>query len=181
MFITPKKSKITQLNTGGEMKYELIMWVQFFLKSIPGKIGCKIRKLLLPSKIGRGTMIWDNVQIDFPSSLCVCENTSINRGTVINAGGGISIGSNVFIGPNVTIYSQNHCYGNKKILINEQGYERKKVIIEDDVWLAANSVILPGVTVGKGAVVAAGSVVTKNVEAYSVVAGVPARKFSSRS
>jgi len=162
------------------MKYEIILWVQFFLKAIPGKTGCAIRRRLSPSKIGKNSLVWDGVQVDYPSKLTVGENTSINRGGVINAGGNIYIGSNVLIGPNVTIYSQNHNYKSKEELINQQGYERKAVYIEDDVWLAANTVVLPGVRIGRGAVIAAGSVVTKDIKPYSVCAGVPARLISSR-
>ena len=58
--------------------------------------------------------------------------------------------------------------------------KKKEVIIEDDCWIAANSIILAGVTIGQGSVVAAGSVVTENVPAYSVVAGVPAKFIKSR-
>jgi acetyltransferase-like isoleucine patch superfamily enzyme len=65
-------------------------------------------------------------------------------------------------------------------LIRDQGVEKKEVIIEDDCWIAANSILLAGVTIGKGSVVAAGSVVTENVPPYSVVAGVPAKWIKSR-
>ena len=64
--------------------------------------------------------------------------------------------------------------------MKDQGVEKKEVIIEDDCWLAANSIILAGVTIGKGSVVAAGSVVTDHVAPYSVVAGVPAKFIKSR-
>ncbi|MCK8104694.1 acyltransferase [Pseudoalteromonas sp. 2CM36K] len=162
------------------MKYELILWYQFFLKAIPGKVGCFLRTQLLPSKIGKHAKVWDQVQIDYPSKLIVGENTSINRGCIINAGGGVEIGNNVLIGPNVTIYSQNHTFNKKSELISEQGYDYAKVTIDDDVWIASNVTILPGVTISKGAVVGAGSVVTKNVASFDVVAGVPAIKISSR-
>ena len=64
--------------------------------------------------------------------------------------------------------------------VNQVVIEKKGVIIEDDCWIAANSIILAGVTIGQGSVVAAGSVVTENVTAYSVVAGVPAKFIKSR-
>lgn len=162
------------------MKYELILWYQFFLKAIPGKFGCLLRAQFLPCKIGKRAKVWDQVQIDYPSKLVIGENTSINRGCTINAGGGVNIGKNVLIGPNVTIYSQNHAFNKKSELINEQGYDYAKVTIHDDVWIASNVTILPGVTISKGAVVGAGSIVTKNVLEYEVVAGNPAKKISER-
>ncbi|EWH08497.1 acetyltransferase [Catenovulum agarivorans DS-2] len=162
------------------MKYELILWYQFLLKNIPGNFGCYLRARLLPSSIGKNTKIWDQVQIDFPSKLSVGRNTSINRGAVINAGGGVEIGNDVLIGPNVTIYSQNHLFKDKSLTINSQGYEYGPVTIEDDVWIASNVTILPGVKIAKGAVVGAGSVVTKSVPAYQVVVGNPAKKILER-
>ncbi|MEL4415883.1 acyltransferase [Shewanella algae] len=162
------------------LKKEMINWYVWFLKVIPGYIGCKIRVACLPSKIGNRSRIWDGVHIDYPSKLEIGENTSINRGSILNCGGGISIGSNVLIGPNVTIYSQNHIFEDKNYPISSQGYEYKKVTIGDDVWIASGVIITPGVVIGKGAVIGAGSVVTKDVVAYDVVVGVPANKISSR-
>jgi tetrahydrodipicolinate N-succinyltransferase len=79
------------------------------------------------------------------------------------------------MGPRVSIYAENHVFENPAILMKDQGVVKKEVIIEDDCWIASNSIILAGVTIGKGSVVAAGSVVTENVEPNSVVAGVPAK------
>lgn len=84
------------------------------------------------------------------------------------------------IGPGVIIWSQNHKYESPSIPIRVQGYERRKVIIDRDVWIGAAAVILPGVHLAEGTVVAAGSVVTKSTEPYSVVAGVPARVIGNR-
>jgi acetyltransferase-like isoleucine patch superfamily enzyme len=67
------------------------------------------------------------------------------------------------------------------IEIRLQGHENSPVIIEDDVWIAASCVILPGVTIGKGAVIAAGAVVTKSCQAGAVVAGVPGRMIGNRN
>jgi len=84
------------------------------------------------------------------------------------------------ISPRVSIYAENHVFDSTEDTIKSQGVKRKTVVIEDDCWIAANSIILAGVTIGKGSVVAAGSVVSKDVPPYSVVAGVPARIIKSR-
>ncbi|TKG10169.1 acyltransferase [Vibrio sp. F13] len=162
------------------MRYELILWLSALLKLIPGNIGVAIRCKLLPVKIGMKSKIWDNIQIDTPSKLTIGENSSINRGGIINCGGGVEIGDNVLIGPNVTIYSQNHNYKNREEIITHQGYDKSPVIIESDSWIAASCIILPGVKIAEGTVVAAGSVVTKSTEAYSVYAGLPAKKIAER-
>lgn len=162
------------------MRYELILWVMWFLKQVPGRIGCALRRRLLPGRIGAGAMIWDNVQIDFPAKLVIGAQSSVNRGSVLNCGGGIEIGRDVLIGPNVVLYSQNHAYADPARPISEQGYVRERLTIGDDVWIASNAVVLPGVTVAKGCVIGAGAVVTKSTEPYGVYVGSPARRIGKR-
>lgn len=90
----------------------------------------------------------------------------------------IKIGDDVLIGSGVHFYSSNHEFADKSKLISEQGHSRSQdIIVENDVWIGANAIILPGVRIGRHSVVAAGSVVTKSVEEFSVYAGVPARKI----
>ena len=92
--------------------------------------------------------------------------------------GGVTIGDRVMIGTHTSISSLTHDYDAEpmwKTLI------QRAVTIEDDVWIGSNCVILPGVTVGCGAVVGAGAVVTRDVEPYHIVAGVPAHVIGVRS
>jgi acetyltransferase-like isoleucine patch superfamily enzyme len=112
--------------------------------------------------------------------LTMGDNSNIGPYNYIGCSGKITIGNNVMLAPRVSIYAENHVFEHPEILIRDQGVEKKGVIIEDDCWIAANSIILAGVTIGQGSVVAAGSVVTENVTAYSVVAGVPAKFIKSR-
>lgn len=92
----------------------------------------------------------------------------------------IIIGSNVAIGPMTLIQGANHAYDRLDIPIVEQGHLSSQVIIEDNVWIAARCVVLPGVRIRSGAVVAAGAVVTRDVPAGAVVGGVPAGVLRSR-
>jgi acetyltransferase-like isoleucine patch superfamily enzyme len=112
--------------------------------------------------------------------LTMGDNSNIGPYNYIGCSGKITIGNNVMLAPRVSIYAENHVFDHLDILIRDQGVEKKEVIIEDDCWIAANSILLAGVTIGKGSVVAAGSVVTENVPPYSVVAGVPAKWIKSR-
>jgi acetyltransferase-like isoleucine patch superfamily enzyme len=112
--------------------------------------------------------------------LTMGDNSNIGPYNYIGCSGKITIGNNVMLAPRVSIYAENHVFDHPEILIRDQGVEKKEVIIEDDCWIAANSILLAGVTIGKGSVVAAGSVVTENVPAYSVVAGIPAKFIKSR-
>lgn len=114
----------------------------------------------------------------WPTKLTVGSHSQINPGTAIY--GNVSIGSNVMIAPNCMIAGGNHNFNDKKIPMILQGSNEKGIIIEDDVWIGANSVIVDGVKIGKGAVIGAGSVVVKSVESYTIVAGVPAIKIKNR-
>jgi galactoside O-acetyltransferase len=110
------------------------------------------------------------------------ENTSFNSNVHINSSvcGEILIGNNCLIGPNVVMRTAGHNFERADIPIRNQGHICKNILIEDDVWLGANVVVLGGVTIGKGCVIGAGSVVTKNIEAYSIAVGVPAKVIKNR-
>ena len=118
--------------------------------------------------------------INFPENVKLGNNLIFNRNVSITARSGVTLGNNVLLGPNVVINDSNHRFIDKDTPINQQGHTAAEIVIEDDVWIASNSVILKGVHIGKGAVVAAGSVVTKDVPSYAVVAGVPARQIKTR-
>lgn len=112
--------------------------------------------------------------------LKVGTNFGINSGTYINAIGTIEIGNYVLIGNNVTISSGMHPIDGNKETVFERQTIPKKIIIEDDVWIGAGSVIMPGIKLAKGTVVGANSTVTKDTEEYSVVVGSPAKTIKKR-
>ena len=130
----------------------------------------------LKMKIGQESFIMKRVYIMTPQQLTIGEYSHINRGCLIDARGSITIGSNVSISHNVSIISGSHDYNSK----NFRG-RFLPITIEDYVWIGNNATILQNVTIGKGAVVCAGAVVTKDVEPYSVVAGIPAEKIRERN
>lgn len=108
---------------------------------------------------------------DCGKNISLGENVFINSGCHFQDQGSITIGNNVLIGHNVTITTLNH---------NEEPKNRgdmipKPVTIEDNVWIGSDVTIIPGIVVGEGAILAAGSVVTKDVDRRTVVAGVPAK------
>ncbi len=171
--------------------------------------GCKIifkHKISL----GKTVIIGDNVEINGLSKLGVSigNNVSILKGTIIECtgvirdlGDGLIIGNNVGIaqncfiqvrgkviiednvifGPNVSIFSENHIFENPDLPISLQGEIRKGVTIKKGVWIGARATILDGVTVGENSIVAAGSIVTKDVPAYSVVGGIPSKVIKYRN
>ena len=104
----------------------------------------------------------------------------IGEGSVIYSGVGIKIGDSVIIGPQNIIVDLDHRFQNLALPIREQGMVGKEISIEEDVWIASQCVVIKGVTIGKGSVIGAGSIVNKNIPAYSVAAGVPAKVVKKR-
>jgi serine acetyltransferase len=112
--------------------------------------------------------------------ISIDEGTYVNRYTMLDAHLEITIGRNCMIGPFCYITDANH--GRVAgTLVKEQKMEAMPVVIEDDVWLGAGVVVLPGVRLGRGCVIGAGAVVTHDVLAEAVVAGVPAAPIGKRS
>ena len=96
------------------------------------------------------------------------------------AGGGLSIGDNCAIASHVVITTYRHLFSDKTMPIRDQEVELGPVAIEDDVWIGTHAIIMPGVRIGGGSVIAARAVVTKNVPPRSIAAGVPARIIKER-
>jgi galactoside O-acetyltransferase len=162
--------------------FELWSWWEMFFRWIPGRIGRLIRFLAYrPFIRGCGKInILEYVHITEPWKLHCGKNVRFGRYSQFNSSGGFTIGNNVMMGPFVFVETANHRFDRLDAPVREQGLEYAQVTINDDVWIGANSTILPGVTIGKGAVIAAGAVVTKDVPADAVVGGVPARVIKNR-
>lgn len=108
------------------------------------------------------------------------KNCSINPYTVLYGHGGLTIGNDVLIAGHCLIIPANHVFLDIKTPINLQGETRKGIIIENNVWIGSGCRILDGVTIGEGAIIAAGTVVNKNVEPFTIVGGVPAKLIKTR-
>jgi maltose O-acetyltransferase len=125
----------------------------------------------------------ERLSIQFPvtitglNSVEFGEDVSLATYVHIWGDGGVTIGNRVMIGTHTSITSLTHDH-NQEVMFNT--IVCKPVVIEDDVWIGSNCVILPGVKIGRGAVVGAGSVVTGNVEPNSIVVGVPATHIKYR-
>lgn len=147
-------------------------------------------------KRGKGSIIRRNARLDLNAvnKLIIGDRTIIENHVILNNGigdieignntmitsrgmilGPTLIGNNVVLGIGSQVLGLTHNYEDIEIPIKEQGVSGTKVIIEDDVWIGGNCVIIQGIKIGKHSLVAAGSVVTKDVEPYTIVAGNPAR------
>jgi acetyltransferase-like isoleucine patch superfamily enzyme len=108
------------------------------------------------------------------------DGCSINPYSILYGHGNLTIGNNVLIAAHTVIIPANHNFKDLEIPIHQQGLTTKGICIEDNVWIGAGCKILDGVTIGFGAIVAAGAVVTKDVVPNTIVGGVPARLLKTR-
>ena len=142
--------------------------------------GKSIRRILVRGFVDKADKL-----INIDKNANISPNIEIGRNSGIGINAKITsstiIGANVMMGPNVSIFTTTHNFDKKEVPMCEQGDGViKSVIIEDDVWIGANVIILPGVTVGKGSIIGAGSIVTKDVKEYTIVAGNPAKVIKKR-
>lgn len=149
---------------------------------------------------GRGSKIYGSVRMDTPPyrkfslgrrsvvESYACINNAVGDvvigdhtriGLHCTVIGPVTIGSHVNLAQGITVTALNHNFADNDKRIDEQGVSTKAVVIGDDVWIGTNAVILPGVTIGRHVVVAAGAVVTKDVPDHTLVAGVPAKVVKS--
>jgi maltose O-acetyltransferase len=110
------------------------------------------------------------------SNIKIGQNTAINRNCYLDGRGELIIGSNVSISPEVKLITADHDLQSKDF-----EFRKESIVIEDYVWIGTGVIILPGVKIKKGAVVAAGSVVTKDIPEYCVYGGVPAKFIKKRN
>lgn len=129
----------------------------------------------------RNSVISSKVVLIKPENIYIGDNTYINGGFIkASAKAKIEIGNDCLISYNVHLRTDMHNYLSKDININKQGDLEKDIIIGDDVWIGFGAQVLSGVKVSNGAVIGAGTIVTKDVPPYAVVAGVPGKIIKFR-
>lgn len=136
-------------------------------------------KIAAGCSVACGAIVQGNVELGTNCSIQT-GTILVGSGTLDNTAGRIKIGNNVRIAPFVQMIAANHRFEDTSCPITTQGVEPGSITIEDDVWVAGRVIITAGVTIGTGSVLAAGAVVTKDVPAWSVMGGVPAKLIKSR-
>jgi maltose O-acetyltransferase len=168
--------------------YICLMLYYFIARHLPGSglpysFGSqKIRGFLcrrIFKKAGRNINIEHGAFFASGRDIEIGDNSGLGLNTRVT--GPLKIGNDVMMGPDVMIFTQNHETGRLDIPMRLQTAPKKPVVIEDDVWIAARVIILPGITIHKGAIVGAGAVVTKDVPGYAVVGGNPAKIIKYRN
>ena len=190
------------------LKREIKDWIEFFIRNIPGQLGNLLRSLYIKKRISKpfknnrfeiGFRMQYPRNIEFGndsyygldckiyaselSKVKVGSNVTFNSNVMINARGKgrIEIGDNVLIGPNVVLRSCNHSFNSLNEPIISQGMSEGTIIIGNNVWIGSNCVILPECEIGEGSIVAAGAVVTNDVDSFSIVGGVAAKLIKKRN
>lgn len=149
------------------------------LKILSGVPSMHIRNFVLRNiygmNIARGAVLMGNFRLRRPSRIRIGKGTVVGERVELDGRASLFIGEQVNISSEVMIYTLQHDY-------KAPGFENSgaPVIVEDYVWLSTRSILLPGIRIGKGAIVAAGAVVTKDVPPFAVVAGVPAKQIGTR-
>lgn len=186
------------LRQGLKTSPELKRWLDFIIMNHRDARPRWYIRMLAPlyQHRGRGSKIYRSVRMDTPpyrtfslgrqsvvESYC-CINNAVGDvvigdhtriGIHCTVIGPVTIGSHVNLAQGITATALNHNFEDTGKRIDQQGVSTNPVVIGDDVWIGANAVVLPGVTIGKHCVVAAGAVVTKDVPDFTVVGGVPAK------
>jgi len=172
-----------------EIKWDLcgrwFLYKQAMIGWIPSLIGYRLRSRFYRKwlrSLGEGTIFMESVYIRNPRMLSIGKHCSVGVGVRIQAAGGLTLGDDVILGPGVNIWTSNHVFADPDRPIRSQGQELKEVVIGDDVWVGANTFIMPGARIPKGCIISAGSVLgAKRYKEFSILAGNPARVISFRT
>lgn len=130
--------------------------------------------------LGNGVTFYPNVSVRGYGRLSIGDRSSINSGVIFGLTCDLTLGRNVLVADNVSFRTADHEFDDVARPMVEQGERRGSIVVEDDVWIGANVTVLRGVRIGRGAIVGANAVVTRDVPAYAIVGGVPAKPIGSR-
>jgi acetyltransferase-like isoleucine patch superfamily enzyme len=180
--------------------YGIKVGKHFYMEGIPSlKIRGKAENIVIGNRVSilgdidlrnreNGTIVFENnvtIESDcrFVAArdgiLKIGQQSVVTTGAIFNGGEDLVIGRNCIIGPRCSINANEHVFL-KDTPVRDAGFIHAPVHIEDDCWLAANVIVMKGVTLARGSVIGAGSVVTRSTEPYSVNVGIPARKIDER-
>lgn len=165
----------------------LILWFRFRSYDISFSTKFYRRVELVRSwkrsiSIGKRCSLGEHVRIRCfgDGKVLIGNNVDLCEFSTIHSGGEVIIGDNVLIGAFCYINDTNHNFSDKKKIIMDQGWNKKAIHINENVWIGANVTILQGVTIGKGSVIGAGAVVVKNIPENTIAVGVPAKVIGFR-
>lgn len=137
-------------------------------------------RMFFKAKVGKRIVFYPNIWIFTGRNLILGDDVDLATGVLITTDGGVDIGARTLVGYGTKILSSNHNVPKLPARIFNSGHTKAPVKIGNDVWIGANCIILPGVTIADGVIVAAGSVVTKDIPANVFIGGIPAKIIKER-
>lgn len=154
------------------------------LRHLPDRYGNTVRRAWLARRChryGRGSIIARGCRVLAPDRLSVGDGVVVARDVTLDARGGMELREGALLGFESILLTETHNSGQMGVPVQSQGMHRAPVLIGERAWLGMRVMVLPGVTIGADAIVGAGSLVTRDVEPGTVVAGTPARVLRSRT
>jgi maltose O-acetyltransferase len=161
----------------------MIALIKSIIINMPGEFGVKLRRRVYSKRLkscGKNLEIYENNNIKGFKNISIGDDFFMNFGGTLDAQDDLVIGNYVTCGYNVKLITVNHIFTRLDLQIQKQGVEHKKISVGNDVWIGADAIVLPGVKIGDGCVIGAGSIVTKDVPDFAVAAGNPARVIKHR-
>jgi acetyltransferase-like isoleucine patch superfamily enzyme len=161
-------------------------FVELFMALAPhDALSNRVKRVLMRwrgARVGAHPKIWRDVWVDDYRRLTIGADVSIGKSAMLGCIGGVTIGDRVMVAHGAQVLSAGHRIpdAGDSVPMRFSGLDVAPISIEDDAWIGAGAIVLPGVTVGRGAVVAAGAVVTKDVERFTIVGGVPSAVIGGR-
>ncbi|MTI88136.1 MAG: acyltransferase [Balneolaceae bacterium] len=171
--------KITPPGSIGKYFFQAFAKVEGLVQHIKYMIRYKNKASSL-KKLGKEVIIDYGVIISHANNVSIGDGTFIGKDTIIISRNPVYIGSGVGIAAGCRLITWNHDINNQCLSVRNMPQTDGKIVLNDGVWLGYNVVILPGITMGKGAVAAAGAIVTKDVPPFTIVGGIPAKPIGKR-
>lgn len=180
MKFIPKKIYSVLYHLTGWIFPDSYLYITIFNKKIHVKLGLYYRRFLVKNIIKNcGNKINIERFAKFNKNISIGDYSGIGKNCSVAPF--TKIGKHVMMGPEVIMYSRNHNIDRTDIPMTDQGFmDFDPITIEDDVWIGRRVIILPGVTIGEGSVIGAGSVVAKNIPPYSIAVGNPVKVIRNR-
>jgi acetyltransferase-like isoleucine patch superfamily enzyme len=140
----------------------------------------RLRCLRKKCNLGVNVELQMDLRVSSPQNLQIGDYAYIGGAAFIQALGNVSIGRGTIIGPGLRIYSANHNFRNATSIPYDEDFDKKPVVIGENVWIGGDVIIVPGTTIGEGVIIGAGSIVTGNILPMSIIGGNPAKTLGKR-
>ena len=178
--LSPDEVSFKMVNRVKTIFLEFVVYLLHIMGEVPVHCIRRFSYRLAGMKIGRGSSLHMHTRLYNPSGVTIGRDSIIGEGAVLDGRAPLTIGNHVDVASDVMFYTSQHNIESAHFAAMEE-VEKSPIRVEDYVFIGPRSIILPGVTIGQGAIIAAGAVVTKDVSPFHIVGGVPAKVIGERN